>query len=207
MEGKLDHAIHAFRAAIAARPDDLDTWRWLARVLRAVNDLPATVAACRRIVALAPDDWQAHHELGAVLMETRAFDEAVTQLDLAAPGAGDSPSVLVSRAKLDAQRGRRADALAALRACAARHPVHVPALAALAVTARDEGHLDESITAFRSALTQAPKTRPCGAAWAARCSRRATRTRRWRSRRPTSPIVAATPGPRARGAGADGARR
>jgi tetratricopeptide (TPR) repeat protein len=156
MEGKLDEAIPAFRRALAALPDDADTWRWLARVLRAANDLPAALAACRRVVALAPDDWHAHSDLAVVLTEARAFEEAAAAFDEATARASDAPAIIVERARLDAQRGDRAQAIASLTTCLARHPDHVPALAALALALRHERRFDDAVAAFRRALELAP---------------------------------------------------
>lgn len=156
VEGRLDEAIRAFRATLAAWPDDVDTWRWTARILRAVNDLPAALVACRRIVDLAPDDWQARVELANILTETRAFDEAAAWLDEAAARANDAPPLIVARARLDLQRGRRTEAIAALEVCVARHPSHVPALAALALGLRHERRFNEALGIFRQAIDLAP---------------------------------------------------
>jgi uncharacterized protein (TIGR02466 family) len=155
-QGRLDAAIPAFRAALAASPDDVDGWRWIARLLRVVNDLPAALAAYRRVVALAAEDWRAHYDLATVLMEARAFDEAATAFDDAAARANDAPAVVVGRARLDAERGDRARAIEALEACVARHPDHVPALAALALALRHQHRFDEAVARFSRALELAP---------------------------------------------------
>lgn len=156
LQGRLDEALVAFRATLAEAPDDVDTWRWMARVLRAVNDLPAMVAACRRIVALASDDWQAHAELGAALTETRAFDEAAAAFEAAAARAPDAPTVIVGRARLDLHGGRRAQAIAALEACVSRHPSHVPARAAWGLALRQDRRFDDAAAAYRQAIDLAP---------------------------------------------------
>ncbi len=164
VQGRLDEAIGAFRATLAAWPDDVDTWRWTARVLRAVNDLPATLLACRRVVGLAPDDWQARVELANVLTETRAFDEAAAWFDEAAERESDAPAVIIGRARLDMQRGRRPEAISALEACVARHPSHVLALGALALGLRHERRFDDALAVYRQALdlTPADATLWCG---------------------------------------------
>jgi uncharacterized protein (TIGR02466 family) len=156
-EGKLNQAVRAFRAALAKAPDDADTWRWLSRVLRTVDDLPAAVIACRRAVELTPEEWQARGELATLLLEARAFEEAGALFDQAAARAGDVPALIVGRAKLDAHCGRRSEAIASLRSCVARHPNHVPALAALALALRDERRFDDSLAAFRGAIALVPE--------------------------------------------------
>lgn len=154
--GRAEAAIAAFRAALSAQPDDADTWRWLARALRRVDDLPAAVDANRRAVALAPADWPARGDLAVTLVEARAFDEAAVLFDEALAQAGDVPALVVGRAKLDAQCGRRTRAIKALDACLAQHPQHVPALAELALALRDERRLDDAVTAFRRAAALMP---------------------------------------------------
>lgn len=154
--GKSSHAIPMFRAALAQRPDDADSWRWLSRVLRRVDDVPAAIAACRRAVELAPDEWPARGDLAIVLLDAGAFDEAAALFDEALARAGDVPVLVVGRAKLDAQCGRRPRAIAALEACVGRHPNNVPAIAGLALALRDEGRFDEALAAFRRALELAP---------------------------------------------------
>jgi uncharacterized protein (TIGR02466 family) len=156
MQGKLGAAIRAFRSALAAAPNDADTWRWLGRVLRTVGDLPGAIAASRQVLELIPDDWRARSDLGVLLTEMRAFDEAAVLFDQAAARAGGAPAIIVSKAKLDARRGRADDAIAALESCVARHPKHTPAMAALAHVLRDERRFDEALAAFRSALALAP---------------------------------------------------
>jgi len=156
-EGRLSDAIRAFRAALVQTPQDAETWQWLARTLRMVDDLPAAVAACRRAAELAPDEWQARGELALALMEAREFDEAAVCFDQATARAGELPPLVVGRAKLDALCGRRAQAIAALQACTARHPKHVPAFAALALALRDERRFDDAVAVFRHATTLRPE--------------------------------------------------
>ena len=155
-QGRLNGAIHALRAALAEKPDDADTWRWLSRVLRRVDDLPGAVAASRRAVELSPEEWPARADLALLLTDAGASDEAATLFEEAAARAGDVPALVVGRAKLDAQRGLRPDAIAALEACLARHPNNVSALATLALALRDERRFDDSVAAFRRAVELVP---------------------------------------------------
>jgi tetratricopeptide (TPR) repeat protein len=163
-QGHLNGAIHAFRAALADKPDDAETWRWLGRVLRRVDDLPAAVAACRRAVELSPGDWPALGDLAIVLVDAGAFDEASALFDRALKRAGDVPALVVGRAKLHAQCGRRPEAIAALDTCLSHHPRNVSALATLALALRDEHRFDEAAAALRRAIELAPREAPfwCG---------------------------------------------
>jgi len=155
-QGQLSAAIRAFQAALSVDANDADTWRWLGRVLRRVDDLPAALSACRRAVDLSPADWAARGDLAVVLMDMCAFDEAAASFDEALARAGDVPALIVGRARLDAHCGRRPRAIAALEACAAKNPNHVPAIATLAIALRDEGRLGDATAAFRRAIAVAP---------------------------------------------------
>jgi len=162
-QGNLSGAIHAFRAALAGK-DDAETWRWLGRVLRRVDDLPGAVAACRRAVELLPEDWPALGDLAMVLVDAGAFDEASGLFDRAVNRAGDVPALVVGRAKLHAQCGRRAEAIAALQACLSQNPRNVSALATLALALRDEHRFEEAVATFRQAVELSTREAPfwCG---------------------------------------------
>src|SRR5258706_11502521 len=54
--GKLDDAIRAFRAGLAADPDNTPGWLGLARALHWVGDLRAAIEAWEKAIALAPGD-------------------------------------------------------------------------------------------------------------------------------------------------------
>ena len=80
--------------------------------------MPGAIAAWQRVVALAPDDWQAHNDLGAALIEQPRTGWAPRQRSRPrSEAAPDEPTVLVNRATLDVRRGRADAAVAALEDC------------------------------------------------------------------------------------------
>src|SRR5260370_923033 len=89
-------------------------------------------------------------------MEPGALDEPHAAYWEAIAGCGDSPLVAMNRATLQARQGRRADAIAALRASLALHPDYAPAHAALGFMLRDQREFQEAAAAFRRALALAP---------------------------------------------------
>lgn len=154
--GRLEAASRALRTALERAPEDADTWRWLGRVLRRIDDLPAALEACQRAVDLAPDDWSARGDLALVLFDAGALDDSAAHFDAALARAGDVPPLVVGRAKLDLQRGHRAQAIASLESCLERHPKNVGALATLALALRDEQRFDAAIGALSRAIEQSP---------------------------------------------------
>jgi uncharacterized protein (TIGR02466 family) len=154
--GKLDRAIPAFRAALVEAPDAVDTWRWLARVLRSVGDTTGAIEALRHVRRLSPDDWQTLSELGGTLTELRAFDEAAVLLEEARQSAGFQPIVAVTQARLEARRGCIGEAIATLQACLEWQSDYTPAEVLLASLLRDEHLLEDAARILRRAAARVP---------------------------------------------------
>src|SRR5260370_1977288 len=89
-------------------------------------------------------------------MEPGALDEPHAAYWEAIAGCGDSPLVAMNRATLQARQGRRADAIATLRASLALNPDYAPAHAALGFMLRDQREFQEAAATFRRALALAP---------------------------------------------------
>ena len=156
--------MRAYRTALVSAPDDVDGWRELARALQSLHDVPGTIAAWQRVVALAPLDWEAQNDLGAALMERGDWEGAEAAFAAARLTAPNEPIVTVNLATLDVRRGRAADAVSALEACSARHPDFAPAHAGLGFALRERGRFDDAAAALRRALTLSPddSTFACG---------------------------------------------
>lgn len=152
----LDEAAQAFAAAVAVAPDDLDSWRGLARARHGLDDIDGAIEAWQHVIALSPDDWQAHNDAGGAFLERNDWAGAEAAFAAAAELAPDQPIIVVNRATLGLRRGQRRDAIAALEACVARHPDYAPALAGLGFALRDDGRLEQAIAAFRRATSLAP---------------------------------------------------
>lgn len=154
--GKLDEAAQAFGAAVELAPDDLDSWRALARARYGLEDIDGALKAWQRVIAVSPGDWEAHNDTGSAFMEQNDWARAEGAFTTAAKLAPDQPIIVVNRATLDVRRGQRRDAIVALKACVARHPGCAPAFTGLGFALRDEGRLEEASDAFRRATTLAP---------------------------------------------------
>jgi uncharacterized protein (TIGR02466 family) len=155
-QGKLDEAARAFGAAVALAPDDVDSWRGLARARHSLEDVDGAIEAWQRVIELSPADWEAHNDAGGAFMERNDWARADAAFAAAAELAPDQPIVIVNRATLDVRRGQRRDAIGALEACVARYPDYVPALAGLGFALRDEGRLEQASAVLRRATTLAP---------------------------------------------------
>lgn len=155
-QGKLGEAAHAFGAAVALAPNELESWRGLARARHSLDDVDGAIEAWLRVIALSPADWEAHNDAGAAFLERNDWARAEAAFAAAAELAPDQPIVVVNRATLDVRRGRHRDAIAALEACLARFPDCAPAWAGLGFALRDEGRLEPAIAAFCRATVLTP---------------------------------------------------
>jgi len=63
--GLLERAREELDKAVSADPKDIDSWRALAQLLDDLDDVPARVQACERLLALAPGDGDATRWLAA----------------------------------------------------------------------------------------------------------------------------------------------
>jgi uncharacterized protein (TIGR02466 family) len=155
--GTPDEALISYRQALAIEPEDAACLRGSARALEALHDVPGTIDAWRRVIALARDDWEAQNRLGAALMEVRDWDGAAAAFLAAKTLAPGEPAPIVNRATLDVRRGRAADAVTALGSCVAEHPDYAPAHVGLGFALRELSRFDESAAAFRRGLALSPE--------------------------------------------------
>jgi tetratricopeptide (TPR) repeat protein len=75
--GRLADARDALDRAFAEQPDDVETLRGRCQFLFDHGEPHEAEAALRSLIARAPHDGAAHHNLGTLLMRTRRFAEAV----------------------------------------------------------------------------------------------------------------------------------
>lgn len=90
-DGSPEEARSHLEAAVAARPDDAEARRLLAKILRDAGRLPAALEHYRRAVELAPGDEAARLGEAETLVRLGRYAEARTRLDEALgqmPGSG-----------------------------------------------------------------------------------------------------------------------
>lgn len=120
--GRLDRAFAAYRAVLAADPDDAGTWTNLGALLRARGEHRLAVSCQRRAAALRPDDEGVLNNLGNALADADFPHEALAvRRDLARRRPDDRQAQAMLVASLRAL-GRMEDAVAAADAALARTP-------------------------------------------------------------------------------------
>jgi len=112
-----EQALAQFTLALQIDPNNVYTYIWLARFHRDEGELTLSISYLREVVALAPNDPEAHAQMGVTLYEQGALDTAIAELEKAI-ALGVSPgSMWFYQALGDAYRdaGKTQEAIAAYR--------------------------------------------------------------------------------------------
>jgi tetratricopeptide (TPR) repeat protein len=115
---RLKEALPHLEAYVAARPEDVKSWRRLARCLRDLGDPEAAARAWREVLAIAGEDEEARHELvvGGRSGEADTFVQAQQASALALLGFWGRARAQDSEGAPDIARSVLGDVLAALEA-------------------------------------------------------------------------------------------
>ena len=128
LEQQLPSAELLVEQALRVQPASLDGLRLQGDLQRMQGRHAEAQRSYRQILALAPDDTQAHIDLANLALQDNRFDEAGAQLSTARKTAPNNLGVLQTQALLDFRQGRPKAALAALQQVLKAVPEHMPAL-------------------------------------------------------------------------------
>ena len=134
----------------AATIDDRDpgVLMMLANCLAADRAYAATLAACDRLLALAPNIAEAHSNRGFALKELGRFPEALESYDAAVRHAPDFVTAHVNRGALLNRLQRYGDGLESYERALSLAPGHADAMAGWANALSGLGRHDEAIAAY-----------------------------------------------------------
>ncbi|WP_089246390.1 tetratricopeptide repeat protein [Asanoa hainanensis] len=157
-DADLDRAMAHADAALAISPGDPAVLRLIgyAHWLRSDGDPADAVEALRAARAANPDDPQLAYELGRLLYDTGAYEEALACAEQALAGMPDAPLVRLLRGQLFRAVGETERAVEDLTAAARAQPDLGEAHAALGEALRIEGRLAEAVTALTAAIELQP---------------------------------------------------
>ncbi|MEK7767226.1 MAG: tetratricopeptide repeat protein, partial [bacterium] len=130
--GKLEEAVARARAAIKHTPGLTAAWETLGYALTALGRLREARDCFGRIAARDPGSLNARLNVAVISLNLRDLPEVRRALAAAERIAPGDPEVLLTRARLLAAEGRRADAIRAYEALLTRAPGHAVAAAELA---------------------------------------------------------------------------
>lgn len=102
--GNLPGAIAAFSRLVQLEPGRADAWGQLGDLHRTIGDAGNARQCYARALALAPGMTAASHNLALLLIEARALDAALVQLDVAEAHAPGNAALLIVRGKVHLAR-------------------------------------------------------------------------------------------------------
>lgn len=144
-------ATAAMRRARVLEPHFSQTYALSAQVAFQGRDFVAAVDLARQAVAMNPEAWVGHLQLGQAQAELGQHDEAAVSLERAERYSGGNSKAIAFRAVLAARQGRRGEAEAALAALRGRERTqYVPPYAAAIVHAA-LGTQDDAFAALERA--------------------------------------------------------
>nr|WP_245215692.1 tetratricopeptide repeat protein [Pararoseomonas baculiformis] len=155
MRGRTDEAAAAFRAALERNPSSparLD----LADLLTAKGDPAAAEPLYREVLAREPGRTGARHALGNALLLLGRLDDARSELQAASEADPRNPLPVHLLGVVEARRGDRAAALAAMTRALEIEPRFAEAHATRGSLLVAEGQMEAALAAYRSALEARP---------------------------------------------------
>lgn len=121
--GEKKAALASVRAAIAGGERSADAYNLEGALLLEAEDVAGAVAAFERAVERAPDDPDAHNNLGYVLFRDRAqYDRGASHIERAIELAPDNPGYLCNYTMVLAHRGEPGRAIELCDRLLERHP-------------------------------------------------------------------------------------
>jgi tetratricopeptide (TPR) repeat protein len=131
--GRLDEAAAAYERALAAVPDDFESWNNLGNVRAAQADSDGAIAALRRAAALRPDAAPVRLNLARALAKAERYGEQLEAVRAANALTPDDPEILTELGLAEASVEDYAGAQRAFRAAIAADPLHLAAYLELGV--------------------------------------------------------------------------
>jgi Flp pilus assembly protein TadD len=149
-------ALDVCSEAAAALDPSLRLWRLRGYLLQQQEDYAAAVIAYEKVVAGAPDDFEAWNNLGNARTATGDAAGSVAALEKAAALRPDVAPVRMNLAGALSDAGRTDDALATLITCARDFPDDSKPLVEQYAILKELGRAEEALVALERAVTLAP---------------------------------------------------
>lgn len=158
-EGDPAGAVEAFRAAVAAAPDEAATHANLGHALAALGRLDDARRSLERALELRPDSARAHYDLGVVLARAGQDAEAVSQYRAALSLEPDLVAARLNLANSLRRTGRVADAVRAYHAVVDADPARATARIGEALGLVQLGRFDAAVERLERARDALPDDR------------------------------------------------
>ena len=158
-DADIDRALAHLGAALAIEPGNPAALRLIgyAHWLRRATDPTAAMDALRVARAANPDDPHLAYELGLLLYDAAAYEEALACAEQAHAGLPDAPLVRLLRGQLFRATGEPERAIEDLEVAVRAQPDLGEAHAALGEAYRVAGRLDDALAALTAAIDVQPE--------------------------------------------------
>ncbi len=110
----------------------------------------------RKAIAMDPNLWEAHYDLGIVLRRRGELDPACASLTTAHGLAADAPEPIMALAECNFARGDLGTANTLLSDFVKKNKGHIEARLSLAAVLRKQGELDDALAQAREVLVRNP---------------------------------------------------
>lgn len=155
-QGRIEHAIRAYRRAIRADRRDPDTHLKLAMALESIEKFSEAVASYETYLVLAPDDLNALTSLGGTYLKLGKLQECERRLQMAFALAPDASIAHVLAGELALVRGLYAEAAKYFQRALYVNPSLPPVQLKLGRALKLCGAYAQALEAFQSAAHQNP---------------------------------------------------
>jgi tetratricopeptide (TPR) repeat protein len=132
------------------------SWKILGAVLKKTDRASEAVLAGERTIEIAPEDAEAHFNLGNTLQELGRFDEAAAKYKQAIALKPDYEEAHCNLGNALQEVGRLDEAEASLRQAIALKPYFVKAHMNLGITLQELGRLDEAEASYKHTIALKP---------------------------------------------------
>lgn len=154
--GRIEDAEKSYREILEARPNHIDSLRFLAGIVASKDRVEEAELLLRHAIKLAPDFTLAHMDLGSLLSEAHRHAEAVSCFERACDLEPSKPRPQFMLASSLAQSGKTFEATDAYRRVIELRRDHAGAWLGLGHNLKTIGHQREAIEAYRQCIEVRP---------------------------------------------------
>ncbi|MBD2075219.1 tetratricopeptide repeat protein [Phormidium sp. FACHB-592] len=157
-KGGLDEGITLYRQALMLRPGYVSARENLSVALwkRGKQLIEEAIDSYSQIITFQPENQQAYHNLGSILVEQGKLDEALSYYLQAVSVQPDDAVALNTIGTLLQQQGKTSAAIAYHRRALAIRPHYPDALNSLGTALQEDGNTQEALSCFNQALALNP---------------------------------------------------
>jgi FkbM family methyltransferase len=154
--GNLADAEAVYQQVVAAEPQHLEAWFWLAMIADQRGNLNESVARYEKVLQIQPNSPEGHANLGSVFLKLRQFDRAIAQHRRAVELIPDHAKAHYNLAIALYENNQIADAIASYRTAVQLMPDYANAHHNLGMALYRQGEVAAAIEHYEKAVELEP---------------------------------------------------